>query len=99
MKKQIITREFLEKTGITKITEDGRIFKGERELAQRKIVSKHKYGVDKVYLGVMLYDPECYQYQKAEHAKDPNKYKIPNVKAPNIIQPMKLKQSIKYSRR
>ena len=78
MKKQIITREFLEKTGITKITEDGRIFKGKRELAQRKIVSKHKYGVDKVYLGVMLYDPECYQYQKAEHAKDPNKYKIPN---------------------
>ena len=26
----------------------------------------------------MLYDPECYQYQKAEHAKNPNKYKIPN---------------------
>lgn len=78
MKKQIITREFLEKTGITKITEDGRIFKGERELAQRKIVSKHKYGVDKVYLGVMLYDPDYYQYQKAEHAKNPNKYKIPN---------------------
>ena len=38
MKHQIITREFLEKTGITKITEDRRIFKGERELTQRKIV-------------------------------------------------------------
>lgn len=78
MKKKMITKEFLEKTGITDVTEDGRIFKGDKELTQLKIVSKHKYGVDKVYLGVMLYDPECYQYQKAEHAKDPNKYKIPN---------------------
>ena len=59
-----ITREYLIKMGVTNITEDGRVFKGDYEMSQFKITRKHKFSDDVSYYVFQLYDPEIYQRQR-----------------------------------
>lgn len=64
MKKEVITRAYLISIGITQVTEDGRIFKGEFEVKKRMMTAKHKYGKNKSYQFITIYDPEWYLEQK-----------------------------------
>ena len=59
-----LTRKYLEERGITEITKDGHIFKGDYEMHQFKIKTKHPYGRDREYVCFMLYDPEVYKKGK-----------------------------------
>lgn len=65
-KKFKITRAYLESLGITKITESGQVFKGDLELKQYAITTKHPKGKDKAYPVIVLYDPEVYKRQLKE---------------------------------
>lgn len=68
MKKEriTITKEWLQSRGITNVTEDGRVFKGDKELKIYSAPCKHKYGKDRGYPVITIYDPETYQRQKKE---------------------------------
>lgn len=52
--KESLTKEYLEEIGVTNVTVDGRIFKGEKELKQ--------YANPAGYLIVNLYDQKLYNY-------------------------------------
>ena len=68
MKKEriTITKEWLQSRGITNVTEDGRVFKGDKELNIYIAPCKHKYGKDRGYPIIYIYDPDTYQRQKRE---------------------------------
>ena len=64
-----LTKKYLEERGITNITKDGRIFKGDFEFAQHKVTCKHPYGKDRKYIVFMLYDPAIYKRCREKNYK------------------------------
>ena len=65
MKKLKITKEQLEKIGITRC-EDGQFWKGDFKVSYSKIWCRHKYGNDKYYLAFSYYDADLYAKQMVE---------------------------------
>ena len=65
MKKLKITKEQLEKIGITRC-EDGQFWKGDFKVSYSKIWCRHKYGNDKYYLAFSYYDADLYAKQMIE---------------------------------
>lgn len=57
---KLITREYLDKHGIT-VTEDGRVFKNGKEKKQFAMKTKHPLGKDKSYPAIGIYDAELYK--------------------------------------
>ena len=64
-----LTKEYLIERGVTNVTEDGRIFKGNYEMSQFKVTAKHPYGNDKSYKVILMYDPETYERQQKNNTK------------------------------
>ena len=62
MKKLKITREFLEKIGITDCI-NGQFYKGDFKQTYCKVWARHKYGNDKYYLCFSYYDSDYYAQQ------------------------------------
>lgn len=56
-----LTKEWLLERGVTNVTEDGHIFKGDYELSQIKVCRKHPNGINKYYMFVQIYDPVIYR--------------------------------------
>ena len=56
MKKVKLTKDDLLRLGIEDITEDGRVFRNGHELKQTTLIAKHKYGKDKCYKSITIYD-------------------------------------------
>ena len=69
MQRKTIHKDWLKSLGITEVTDDGRIFKGDMELSQVIVTGKHKYGTDKHYKKISIYDPDYYLEQKARNCR------------------------------
>ena len=63
VEKKKITREWLEGLGITDIDSNGQIWKGQFPMKYSKIWARHKYGKDKFYYCINVYDKDYYQEQ------------------------------------
>lgn len=61
-----ISKEWLQSLGITHVTEDGRIFNKKGELKQYTVKAIHKYGEDRCYPVVSIYDPKLHEKQKSK---------------------------------
>lgn len=66
MKRQDLTKEKLEKLGVTNVTKNGTIYYKFKERKQYIQTAKHKYGNDIQYKVICLYDPELYKEQCAK---------------------------------
>lgn len=69
MQRKTIHKDWLKSLGITNVTDDGHIFKGDIELSQTSVVGKHKYGTNRYYRVISIYDPEYYIEQKERKCK------------------------------
>lgn len=70
MKRLRLTKQKLLEYGITNVTQDGRVFKGDKECSYYKIPYKQKAkGTVRHYLAIQVYDKDLYQKQKQEGAK------------------------------
>lgn len=64
IRKISISKEWLQSLGITDVTEDGRIFNKKGELKQYTVKAKHKYGADRIYPVISVYDSNLHSEQK-----------------------------------
>lgn len=72
MARKTLQREWLRSLGITYVSDDGlKVMKGSIELTQTVVTGKHKYGEDKQYKVVQVYDHEYYLDQLRRHCKHP----------------------------
>lgn len=62
--KMHLTKDFLKSLGVINVTEDGRVFTSKGELNYYTNTTHHKYGKDRVYKVIQLYDHDYYLYQK-----------------------------------
>lgn len=70
MKRIRLTKQKLKEYGITEVTQDGKVFKGDKECSYYKIPYKQKAkGTVRHYLAIQVYDKDLYQKQKREGAK------------------------------
>lgn len=70
MSKRIaITKEWLQALGFTNVTEDGKVFYKGKECKEVLATAKHKYGTDRQYPVIVVYDYKLYKKSKAEGSK------------------------------
>lgn len=72
-----ITKEWLQSLGIEEVTEEGKVYAHGKLVTEHKNLCKHKYGKDKSYPTIIVYDPELYKRKKQEGKIVPgNRYLI-----------------------